>query len=66
MLDKAYYRPGKIWEDYGYQERDMLVFMKPDKWSKAKKFAVVRELKPEEERKQLKPVRKVVSISSGY
>ena len=27
--------------------------MKPDQWSKARKFAVVRELKPEEDRKQL-------------
>jgi hypothetical protein len=32
--------------------------MKPDKWSKARKFAMVRELKPEEDRKQLKLVRK--------
>ena len=31
----------------------MFVFMKPDQWSKARKFAVVRELKPEEDRKQL-------------
>ena len=28
-------------------------FMKPDQWSKARKFAVVSELKPEEDRKQL-------------
>ena len=34
------------------------VFMKPDQWSKARKFAVVRELKSEEDRKQLKPFRK--------
>ena len=27
--------------------------MKPDQWSKVKKFAVVRELKLEEDRKQL-------------
>jgi hypothetical protein len=27
--------------------------MKPDQWSKARKFAVVRELKPEENRKQI-------------
>lgn len=53
MLDKAYDRPVKIWEDYGYQKQAMFVFMKPDKWSKARKFAVVRELKPEEDRKQL-------------
>jgi hypothetical protein len=32
--------------------------MKPDQWSKARKFAVVRELKPEEDKKQLKPFRK--------
>jgi hypothetical protein len=31
----------------------MFVFMKPGQWSKARKFAVVRELKPEEDRKQL-------------
>jgi len=32
--------------------------MKPDKWNKARKFAIVRELKPEEDRNQLKVVRK--------
>ena len=53
MLDKAYDRPVKIWEDYGYQKQAMFVCMKADKWSKARKFAVVRELKPEEDRKQL-------------
>ena len=58
MLDKADDRPLKIWEDYGYQKQAMFVFMKPDKWSKASKFAVVRELKPEEDRKRLKLVRK--------
>ena len=36
----------------------MFVFMKPDQWNKARKFTMVRELKPEEERKQLKLVRK--------
>jgi len=30
--------------------------MKPDKWDKVRKFAVVRESKPEEDRKQLKPL----------
>jgi len=45
----------KIWEDYGYQKQ---VFMKPDQWNKTRKFAVARELKPEEDRKQLKLVRK--------
>jgi len=25
--------------------------MKPDKWNKARKFAVIRELNPEEDRK---------------
>jgi len=58
MLDKAYDRPVKIGEDYGYQKQAMFVFMKPDQWRKARKFAVVRELKPEEDRKQLKLVRK--------
>jgi hypothetical protein len=53
LLEKAYDRPVKIWEDYGYQKQAMFVCMKPDKWNKARKFAVVRELKPEEERKQL-------------
>lgn len=53
LLDKAYDRPVKIWENYGYQKQAIFVCMKPDKWSKARKFAVVRELKPEEERKQL-------------
>jgi hypothetical protein len=32
--------------------------MKPDQWNKVRKFAVVRELKPEEDRKQLKLFRK--------
>ena len=53
LLDKAYDSPVKIWENYGYQKQALFVFMKPDKWSKARKFAVVRELKPEEERQQL-------------
>jgi hypothetical protein len=53
LLDKAYDRPVKIWENYGYQKQAIFVCMKPDKWSKARKFAVVRELKPEEERQQL-------------
>ena len=53
LLDKAYDRSVKIWEDYAYQKQAMFVCMKPDKWSKTRKFAVVRELKPEEERKQL-------------
>ena len=43
MLDK----------DYSYQKQATLVFMKPNKWSKARKFAVVKELKLEEDRKQL-------------
>jgi len=46
LFEKAYDRPVKIWEDYGYQKQAMFVFMKPDKWNKARKFAVVRELKP--------------------
>lgn len=53
LLEKAYDRPVKIWQDYGYQKQAMFVCMKPDKWNKARKFTVVRELKPEEERKQL-------------
>jgi hypothetical protein len=53
MLDKAYDRPVKIWEDYGYQKQARFFCMKPDQWNKARKFAVVRELKPEEDRKQL-------------
>ena len=52
LLDKTYNRPVKIWEDYGYQKQVMFVFMKPEKWSIVMKFAVVRELKPEEDRKQ--------------
>ena len=58
LLEKAYDRPVKIGEDYGYQKQAMFFCMKPDKWNKARKFAVVRELKPEEDRKQLKPFRK--------
>jgi len=51
MLDKAYDRLLKTWEDYGYRKQAMLVFMEPDKWSKARKFAIVGELKLEEDRK---------------
>jgi hypothetical protein len=58
LLEKTYDRPLKIWEDYGYQKQARFVFMKPDQWNKARKFAVVRELKSEEDRKQLKLVRK--------
>jgi len=32
--------------------------MKPDKWDKARKFAVVRELKQKRTGQQLKPFRK--------
>jgi len=32
--------------------------MKADKWNKARKFAIVRELKPKEDGKQLKLFRK--------
>ena len=39
----------------------MFVYIKPDKWDKARKFAVVRELKPAEDRKQLS-----LLVSSGY
>jgi hypothetical protein len=46
--------PFKIWEDYGNQKQARFVFMKPGQWSKVRKFAVVRELKPEEDRKQLR------------
>ena len=45
MLDKAYDRPVKIWEDYSYQKQAMFFCMKPDKWNKARKFAMVREFK---------------------
>ena len=58
VLDKVYDRPVKIWEDYGYQKQAIFFCMKPDKWSKARKFLVVRELKPEEDRKQIKLVRR--------
>lgn len=50
LLKKAYNLPIKTWEDYGYQNQAMFMCMKPDKWDKARKFAVVRELKPEEDR----------------
>lgn len=53
LLDKAYDKSVKIWENYGYQKQAMFVCMKPDKWSKTRKFAVVRKPKPEEERKQI-------------
>jgi hypothetical protein len=40
--------------------------MEPDKWSKARKFAVVRELKPEEDRKQLNTsVQHIPAIQNG-
>ena len=53
LLEKAYDKPVKTWEDYGYKKQAMFVCMKPDKWDKVRKFAVIRELKPEEGRKQL-------------
>ena len=53
LLGKAYDTPVKNWEDYAYQKQAMFVTMKPDKWDKERKFAIVRELKPEEDRKQL-------------
>jgi hypothetical protein len=44
----------------------MFVFMKPDQWSKARKFAVIRELKPEEDRKQLNTgVQYISAIQNG-
>ena len=58
MLDKAYDRPAKIWEDHGCQKQAMFFYMKPDKWNKARKFVMVRELKPEEDGKQLRLIRK--------
>ncbi len=51
ILDKAYDRPVKIWEDNGHQKQAMFVFVKPAQWNNARKFAVVRELKLEEDRK---------------
>jgi len=66
MLDKAYDRPVKIWEDYGYQKQAMFVCIKPDKWRKVRKFAMVRELKPEEDRKQLNTgVQHIPAIQNG-
>jgi len=53
MVGKIYDKSVKIWEYYGFQKQAMFVCMKPDKWNKTRKFAVVRELKPEEDRKQL-------------
>ncbi|MBA7588979.1 hypothetical protein ES708_31050 [subsurface metagenome] len=53
LLGKAYDTPVKNWENYGYQKQAMFVTMKADKWDKERKFAIVRELKPEEDRKQL-------------
>ena len=53
LLDKAYDNAADKWEDYGYQKQAMFVNMKPDKWDKTRRFVVVRELKPEEERKQV-------------
>jgi hypothetical protein len=53
LLGKAYDTPVKNWENYGYQKQAMFITMKADKWDKERKFAIVRELKPEEDRKQL-------------
>ena len=53
MLEKAYEIPFKVWEDYGYKKQAMFVNTKLDKWDELRKFAVVRELKPEEARKQI-------------
>ena len=53
LLGKAYDTPVKNWENYAYQKQAMFVTMKADKWDKERKFAIVRELKPEEDRKRL-------------
>jgi hypothetical protein len=53
LLGKAYDAPVRNWENYGYQKQAMFVNMKPDKWTEERKFAIVRELKPEEDRTQL-------------
>ena len=51
MVDNVYGSPVKVWEKYGEEKQVMFCNMKPDKWKKFRKFAVVRELKPENERK---------------
>jgi hypothetical protein len=44
----------------------MFVFIKPDQWNRARKLAVVRELKPEEDRKQLNAgVQHIPAIYNG-
>ena len=48
----------KIWEDYSYQKQAMFAFIKSNKWGEARKFAIIRELKPEEDRKPTQFVRK--------
>ena len=53
LVDKAYDKPEKTWEDYEYQKQAMSVDMKLDKWNETRNFVVVRELKSEEERRQL-------------
>jgi len=53
MIENAYDRPVKIWENYGDEKQVMFCCMKPEKWIKVRKFAVVRELKPANERRQI-------------
>ena len=52
MFDNTYKRSVKIWETYGDEKQAIFCCMKRDKWNKARKFIVVRELKPGGKRKQ--------------
>lgn len=53
MLDKVYSVPNIKWEDIENNKQGLFINMKPDKWTIERNFAVVRQLKPEEERKQI-------------
>jgi hypothetical protein len=53
LLEKVYGNEVNIWEDCNYQKQAKFVTMKPDKWEEERDFVIVRQLKPEEERKQI-------------
>jgi hypothetical protein len=53
MLDKIYSVPDIKWENIENSKQGLFINIKPDKWTIERNFAVVRQLKPEEDRKQV-------------
>ena len=53
LLDKIYSVSDIKWEDIENNKQGLFINMNPDKWTIERNFAVVRQLKPEEDRKQV-------------